>query len=837
MSFSSRRFLRLRSASLVIVAAALFGCDGGPTVSRNAASTVRVQNGVVYTPSGAVFTEAEWRTIADKSPWLEDAADIVARFERDQQDGNFAPNYSVTGLAAPRVLCHNLSTVCSQIPGIIPGAQVVFWTDAQWTSATTAAFAQFDAIYIPDGASARPAIVASKNTWGAATTGRIALTGVHFEHCFAGQPTSGACRVLKASLEWIHAGQGTGLLMSTQVSGTQAMPTIPPYAGVTWAANGGGWDLVRITDPGHATMQGSTDATLSNFNQSSHSLFNQIGGFTSVAEICDIPFVQYPGNCAGGNWRPHYLVTSVAIADQDGDGVADANDNCPTVANADQLDANANGVGDACESAPTVSIAPASNAIASGTSITFTATAADADDAVSSLTYEWRVNGIVQNGSTGPTFTATFTADATVRVTVRDPGNLSGFATADVTIVTNRAPVADAGAAVATIEGTSITFNGTQSQDPDGDPLLYSWDFGDQTTGTGPTPSHAYADNGIYKVTLTVTENRPNGSSAQASTTATISNVDPIGGFSAPTVVNEGSPFVLALDGIFDPSAADVASGFSIEFDCGSGSFGPSPNCGVALDGPGVKQVRGRVTDKDGGSTTYNATIAIANVNPTVAPLIGTAIVSGETFTLAGSFTDPGVNDAPWSVDIDWGDGSVAPTATTGAPGAVGGSHRYTVPGNYTVRLTVADKDGGGDAKTMTLVVKALAIAIDIQPGKSPNAISAKKPASTIPVLILGTATFDATTIDAASLTLGNENGVDTPVARSSTGTLLVQTPFDMNNDGRLDLMVNFYTNELQANGDLAITVGSTQTLVLRGRTKSPDNRSVRGFESIVIQP
>ncbi len=37
------------------------------------------------------------------------------------------------------------------------------------------------------------------------------------------------------------------------------------------------------------------------------------------------------------------------VTDHDGDGIDDVNDNCPTIYNDDQLDANANGIGDVCE--------------------------------------------------------------------------------------------------------------------------------------------------------------------------------------------------------------------------------------------------------------------------------------------------------------------------------------------------------------------------------------------------------------------------------------------------------------------------------------------------------
>src|SRR4051812_27301023 len=42
---------------------------------------------------------------------------------------------------------------------------------------------------------------------------------------------------------------------------------------------------------------------------------------------------------------------SSGINDQDGDGVPDSSDNCPTVPNADQADSDGDGIGDACDSA------------------------------------------------------------------------------------------------------------------------------------------------------------------------------------------------------------------------------------------------------------------------------------------------------------------------------------------------------------------------------------------------------------------------------------------------------------------------------------------------------
>jgi PKD repeat protein len=54
--------------------------------------------------------------------------------------------------------------------------------------------------------------------------------------------------------------------------------------------------------------------------------------------------------------------------------------------------------------------------------------------------------------------------------------------------------------------GTSITFDGSLSSDPDGDPLTYLWHFGDGNMGSGVNPQHTYAEAGEYAVTLIVSD-------------------------------------------------------------------------------------------------------------------------------------------------------------------------------------------------------------------------------------------------------------------------------------------------------------------------------------------
>src|SRR5205823_397582 len=71
-----------------------------------------------------------------------------------------------------------------------------------------------------------------------------------------------------------------------------------------------------------------------------------------------------------------------------------------------------------------------------------------------------------------------------------------------------------------------------------------------------------------------------------------------------------------------------------------------------------------------------------------------------------GSFTDPGA-DQPWTVAVNWGDGTIpADTFQAATPGTLGTrSHTYAAAGLYAVSVTVTDKDGASGSRTFQVLV------------------------------------------------------------------------------------------------------------------------------------
>ena len=72
------------------------------------------------------------------------------------------------------------------------------------------------------------------------------------------------------------------------------------------------------------------------------------------------------------------------------------------------------------------------------------------------------------------------------------------------------------------------------------------------------------------------------------------------------------------------------------------------------------------VASDDGSPSLSDAeevTVTVNNVVPSVAAPAGQSANEGEnkSFNL-GSFSDPGANDAPWAVTVNWGDASTNTT-------------------------------------------------------------------------------------------------------------------------------------------------------------------------------
>jgi PKD repeat protein len=192
----------------------------------------------------------------------------------------------------------------------------------------------------------------------------------------------------------------------------------------------------------------------------------------------------------------------------------------------------------------------------------------------------------------------------------------------------NHAPTADAGGPYAAAEGNILTFDGTRSTDPDGDLLTYAWTFGDGVTATGARPTHSYADNGTYTITLVVTDTE--GASAQATTSATITNVAPAVNAGADAAVQTGTAYQLAAS-FTDPGSLDAPWSVVVSWGDGSPDLALVASAAGEVAASHTYAVSGsyavgvRVTDKDGAAGLDDVVVMVSPEppSPAAAVLVG----------------------------------------------------------------------------------------------------------------------------------------------------------------------------------------------------------------------
>jgi len=237
----------------------------------------------------------------------------------------------------------------------------------------------------------------------------------------------------------------------------------------------------------------------------------------------------------------------------------------------------------------------------------------DPDD--NAITFEWEFG----DGSTAteemPTHTYRSAGNYEVRLVV-DDGQVKSEPSITSAVISappaNIAPVANPGGPYTGAPGQMITFDGSASEDPNGDALTYSWNFGDGSSGSGVNPTHTYAAAGNYTVTLTVSDSQLE--SAPVTTTAEIAippaNRAPVADPGGPYSGETGAEIRFDGSGSSDPDGDSLT--YAWNFGDGSTATGATPTHRYASSG--VYEVTLIVNDGELASAAVAARVEVVDL-------------------------------------------------------------------------------------------------------------------------------------------------------------------------------------------------------------------------------
>ena len=241
--------------------------------------------------------------------------------------------------------------------------------------------------------------------------------------------------------------------------------------------------------------------------------------------------------------------------------------------------------------------------------------------------------------------------------------------------------------------GEDVVFTNESTGD---EPLAFLWDFGDGTTSNERNPTHAYAAEGDYTVTLTVSNAL---GSDQASTVIHV-GVAPEAAFTA------GPIYALVGEDVAFTNESTGTEPLSYEWDFGDGAISTEENPTHAYTAEGDYTVTLTV------SSPWGSDQASTVIHVGVAP--EAAFTAEPIYALVGEdviFTNESTGTEPLSYEWDFGDGV---TSTEKDP-----THAYVAEGDYTVTLTVSSPWGSDEASTVIHVGVAPEAAFSYSP-KSP---------------------------------------------------------------------------------------------------------------------
>ena len=305
-----------------------------------------------------------------------------------------------------------------------------------------------------------------------------------------------------------------------------------------------------------------------------------------------------------------------------------------------------------------------------------------------------------------PYFTHTFHETGSYTLVIGVVDSEGGVSTISRTVKVNRPPSTDHSTSKRTVHAGDVVIFDYKGADPDGDPVVIVWDFGDGFKASGRTVSHTYYQRGTYRYTLTVKDS--NGLESNRSAIITVENSDPTAvidrdsirvnsvppNFTGPSrvtiLMEEGDRLYLAGDNSHDRDTEDE---LNLTWDLGDGTTAYGSGIFHVFRSSGLFRVVLTVDDGHGGVDNDTVMVSVMNRDP-FAVFTYDELGGGRVVLNASLSTDD-----PWDMDTleyiwDLGDGF---TERSDGPLL---EHRYAFGGSYRVKLTVRDSDGASSTFT-----------------------------------------------------------------------------------------------------------------------------------------
>jgi len=254
-----------------------------------------------------------------------------------------------------------------------------------------------------------------------------------------------------------------------------------------------------------------------------------------------------------------------------------------------------------------------------GSPVSFTDKSSSASDAI--VTWNWDFGGEGSSYIQNPSFTFTEEGVYTVSLTVTDDDGSTDTVSQDITVVKPASSARFSADPESQDEGLPIQF--TDNSVSPVEIESWSWDFGGEGTSTQENPEFIFMKDGVYTVSLTVTDE--NDSTDTDTHDITVSDVKPIASFRwSPDSCNVGTVVTFT-----DKSSCYPDEIVSCEWDFGDGS---SPcddlNPTHTYNKKGTYNVKLTVKDIDGDTDTASFSLTVAQ-KPLPLGLIGAVLIIG----------------------------------------------------------------------------------------------------------------------------------------------------------------------------------------------------------------